>query len=246
MNIFAGIGRPAGQFARHLLRPPLIPPIASTTFGALSWISAPVASSSARAPQMRPLLRSSPVTRCRCSSLSLPPVSARLSASVNCNTRCRGAPDDVVARQRVRRALTEAAALDPVHRRQEAQALTQQPVVDLRARTLDAALRPGQRPLVGWIDLAEAQPVAQRHFGAVRHAHTRLQRRADQRHPAKSPARQPAETLRGIAVDQRHRHPRAARRAPSPCRPGRRRSPAYTPQACGELIGRALFAAGLW
>jgi hypothetical protein len=114
----------------------------------------------------------------------------------------RRAPHDVIARQAV--AVAVAAPLHPVDGGHEGDALAQQPVVHLRARVRHVMARPLQRVFVGRIQLAKAQPVAQRDLGRVGNLHARLQRRAHQRHAAKGPPRQPAQALGRVAVHQRH------------------------------------------
>ena len=115
----------------------------------------------------------------------------------------RCSPDDVIARQRIAVALQ--AALDPVHRRHEGHAMRQQPVIDLGTRVLDVIARPLQRPVLGRVEFAEPDPVAQRDLRRVGDLHPRLQRGADQRHTAERPQRQPAEPLRCVAIQQGHR-----------------------------------------
>ncbi len=112
-----------------------------------------------------------------------------------------GAPQHVVARQAV--ALAVLAALDPVDGRQKAQAVTQQPLINLGRAALHVMFGPAPGPHFAGIELAKAQPVLQGPLGAVGDALAPLQRGIDQAHAAKSPARQTAQTLWGVAVQQR-------------------------------------------
>ena len=97
----------------------------------------------------------------------------------------RGAPDDVVAGHRI--AFAIASAFDPVHRRHEPDAVRQQPVVHVGARTLDVVARPLHGVRVLRVEFAEAHPVVQCDLGRVDDLAARLQRRTHQRHAAERP-----------------------------------------------------------
>ena len=115
----------------------------------------------------------------------------------------RCAPDHVVTRHAV--AVAVHAALDPAHGGHELHAFAQQPVVDLAARMLHVVLGPLPGQHVVYAQCCKTQPVAQGNVRCVGNLHARLQRRAHQRHTAKSPQRQSPQALRRIAVHQGNR-----------------------------------------
>ncbi len=121
----------------------------------------------------------------------------------------RSAPQQVVARHAV--ALAVPAALDQIHRGHELHALLQQPVVNLCGRMLDVVTRPGLRPAVVGVELTKTLPIGQRPRGAVGDLFLGLQPGAHQRHAAKGPQGQAAETLGAVAIDQSHAAPGAQR-----------------------------------
>jgi hypothetical protein len=112
----------------------------------------------------------------------------------------RGAPEHVIAGQAV--ALAVPSTFDPVHRWHELQAFALEPVVDVASGMFDIVTRPRHGPVIGRIEFAETQPVAQGDFRCIRNFHRCLQRCADQRHAAEGPQCEPAQTLWGITIDQ--------------------------------------------
>ena len=87
-------------------------------------------------------------------------------------------------------AITKAPTLNPVHGRQELDAFTTEPVVDLRSRVLHVVTGPLQRPFIIGRQLPKAEPVVEGDLRCVGNFHAFLQRRAHQHHAAKGPQRE--------------------------------------------------------
>ena len=90
--MLAGRGRCAGQLATVSACEPLRPPIASTTTGACTRTSAPVASFTITAPDKAPAVRSNWVTRWRLSTCKRPPGSAPFMAAIRQRVSSREVP----------------------------------------------------------------------------------------------------------------------------------------------------------
>ena len=181
---------------------------------------------SARAPRRRrrrrrPSVTLSPVTRCRKRS-STRPRSASLAhpAYERLEDSRPGAPGHVEARHRVAVPAGEvAAALGPLHQREEPEALRVQPGSLLTRREVDVRLGPlpGPEVLVA-VEAGRAHPVLQGQLVRVAHPQPSLLRAVDEEQAAEGPERLAAQRGRGLLVD--HDHPAAGVGRARPPPPG--------------------------
>jgi hypothetical protein len=106
------------------------------------------------------------------------------------------------ARHRIAR--PELAALDPVDDGKEADAVAAHPAMDLLGAALQIGPRPGARPMVAGTEFGKAQPIAKRQLTGIADSLPALLRRIDKKHAAEAFARQPAEGVLSVAIEQGH------------------------------------------
>ena len=130
------------------------------------------------------------------------------------------APGHVVARQRV--AIAEIAALNPLHRREEAHVALAQPVVDIRLVALGIVLGPAPSPMIVGLEGGHAQPVFEQQLRRILHLVAPLLGRAAQQHAAEGIVGLAAAVAARRGIEQQHLAALVEQfqRGADPCQPG--------------------------